>query len=493
MDWRGTLARARTRLRPAVARRLGVDARALAALRVALGLVVLADLAIRATDLAVFYTDAGVLPRAALAARYPTVATLSLHAQFGSLAAQVLLFFVAGVAALSLAAGYRTRLSTAVSVLLLASLHARNPVLLNAGDSLLRRTLFWGLFLPLGARWSVDALDRDDGATWVATLATAALLVQVVIVYAVNAVVKLAGDSWTSGTAVRYVFSLDQLTVLLGNHLTAYPELLVAADYGWLALVCASPLLLVLTGWRRTALVGLFAGAHLGMLLTMRLGLFPLISIAALLPFLPPAAWDRLSERLAPLVARIDRAPWRDRLAGLPRGPSLPAVLRRGVGRVAPVLVAVLLVAVLVWNAAGVGLVSLSVGERSAVDPAEHRWDMFAPAPPRHDGWYVVPGRLASGERVDALHREPVSWERPREVARAYPSHRWYLYLLDLRRPAYAGLRPAFADYLCARWNGTHADDLRSLTVYYVEQESRLEGPEPVHRVRLGQFDCSTG
>jgi hypothetical protein len=118
---------------------------------------------------------------------------------------------------------------------------------------------------------------------------------------------------------------------------------------------------------------------------------------------------------------------------------------------------------------------------------------MFAPAPPRHDGWYVVPGRLASGERVDAFHREPVSWERPREVARAYPSHRWYLYLLDLRRPAYAGLRPAFADYLCARWNGTHADDLRSVTVYYVEQESRLEGPEPVHRVRLGQYDCSTG
>ena len=43
-----------------------VDLRALAAMRVALGAVLLADLALRLCDLGAFYTDGGVLPRATL-------------------------------------------------------------------------------------------------------------------------------------------------------------------------------------------------------------------------------------------------------------------------------------------------------------------------------------------------------------------------------------------------------------------------------------------
>ena len=152
------------RARRLLARHLGVDTRALAALRVGLGLLLLADLLGRARDIRAFYTDSGVLP---LAARERLVSEwfLSVHALSGDLWWQVLLFLVAGTAALALTVGYRTRTATVVSWVLLVSLHNRMPIVLNGGDVLLRMVLLWAVFLPLGERWAVDAERRARRAT----------------------------------------------------------------------------------------------------------------------------------------------------------------------------------------------------------------------------------------------------------------------------------------------------------------------------------------
>lgn len=108
----GLLARFLAGGRDAVARRFGIDSRALAAFRISLGALLLADLLLRARDLTAFYTDAGVLPRALLREQFPTFARVSLHAVSGSLWLQALLFLVAGGAALALLLGYRTTLAT---------------------------------------------------------------------------------------------------------------------------------------------------------------------------------------------------------------------------------------------------------------------------------------------------------------------------------------------------------------------------------------------
>ena len=59
------------RMRAAVGRRLSVDRRSLVALRVSVGLLLLADLLLRSRSLVFFYTDAGVLPRSVLFSRFP--------------------------------------------------------------------------------------------------------------------------------------------------------------------------------------------------------------------------------------------------------------------------------------------------------------------------------------------------------------------------------------------------------------------------------------
>lgn len=534
-----------SRLREWLVRRVGIDLRALAALRISLALLLLADVLLRARFLRAFYTDAGVLPRSLLAERFPTFAALSVHALSGDAWFQAVLFVAAAALACSLAVGYRTRTVTLLSWLLLVSLHARNPMVLNGGDSLLRRLVFWSIFLPLGGRWSLDAVRSGarERPRRVATVAAAALLIQVVLVYATNAVYKHRGPAWRDGTAILQVVSLDQLTVLLGDHLAASPALVRPLGEFWLLLVTLSPLLLLLSGHARGALAAAFAGMHLGMLVTLRLGLFPLISVAGLLLFVPSAWWDVVERRVAtPVRTRVGFTGGVDETAGSPgtdaesapreprdpatsgsgrttsgggppatggggptatRGGSStatrgegPTATREGSstatpgGRAVTVFVTLLLVAVLCWNAAAVGLVETPDGVESSVDPSQFRWNMFAPYPPSTATWHVAPAELASGERIDAFQAAPVTY-RPDDPDRLYPSARWRKYLGDATASGDVGLQREFARYLCARWNADHADRMERVRVVLVREPTNLDGPESTERVELVDRRCA--
>lgn len=486
---------AAARLREAVARRAAIDPRALAALRIALGALLFVDLVLRARFLETFYTDAGVLPRSLLADQFPAFARISLHALSGDLWLQAVLFVVAGALALSMLVGYRTRTVTLLSWVLLVSLHARNPMVLNGGDSVIRRLVFWSVFLPLGGRWSVDAL-RGRGATRfdrVASVASAALLIQVVLVYATNAVYKHRGPAWQDGTAIVHVMNLQEFTVLLGDYLVASPDLLRPLGYLWLVLVTVSPLLLFLTGHLRGLLATAFAGMHLGMLLTMKLGLFPLISITAFLVFVPPAWWDVVEGRVAdPIHRRVS-----DQLATVSRpAPTRRSFsdLRRWAGRVATVVATVLLVAILVWNAMSVGLVATPEPVRENVEPGQLTWNMFAPYPPTTSIWHVAPAELDSGERIDALQRAPVEWH-PDDPDQLYPSARWRKYLSDLTRENNDEGQAAFAEYLCSRWNADHSGENRMdrVRLVLVREPNNFSAPETTDRRELVTRECPGG
>lgn len=485
------------RLADALRARFGVDTRALAALRVSVGLLLLADLLLRARHLRAFYTDAGLAPRAVLAGQYPAL-RYSIHALSGAAWFQTLLFLLAALVAVSLLVGYRTRTATILSLVLLVSLHLRNPAVPAGGDALLRRLLLWSALLPLGERWSLDARRRESSPRRrLTSLASAGLLLQVVLVYAVNAALKHRGDLWLRGDAVRYVFSLQRFSLALGDALAGFPTLLRAFDWFWLGLVSAAPLLLLSRGRLRTALTLAFAAAHVGMLPTLRLGVFPLVSLAALLPFLPSSVWDRVEARIpASLDRSAARVGDRIRFGGFgTRRPtttvrrSLSAVRRAG-RRVAPVVAATLLTLLLVWNAVAFGAVPPPEADPAGLDLTETPWSMFAPTPATVDGWYVAPGELESGRRVDAFYRSaPLAGDRP-ETRDMYPSVRWRKYLVGLRHSGDEARQRAFAAYLCDRWNRTHVDGLTNLTVSYVEQPTRLDEPEPTRRVELLRHEC---
>jgi hypothetical protein len=473
----------RDRFGRGIERRLAVDARALAALRMAPGGILLVDLARRAANIGAFYTDAGVLPPWGATPALPAVVDVSLHALSGGADLQVALFVLAGLCAAALLAGYHTRAATLLSFVLLVSLHARNPFVLHAGDTLLRRLLFLGVFLPLGARWSVDASRRGAGPDAVAGWAGAALLLQVVVVYATNAVLKFDHHVWPGGLAIQYVFELDRYTTLLGEALAGFPALLTALTWAWLALLVCSPLLLVLTGTRRAALAALFAGMHLGTLATMRLGVFPLVSVAALVPFVQADIWDRLPLSFRGAGRRLD--------AALPNtGWRYPRVLAR-LRPLTSAVPAAFVLAVVVTNAVALGFAPAPAGTPDRIE--DPTWGMFAPFPPQDDGWYVAPARLDSGDRIDAIRQAPLRWDRPADLRAVAPNERWRKHLWRLRSDSGTPLRGPYARYLCQRWNRHHADGVDRVTLVYVEQPTSLDGPELRTRVDLGTFECPRG
>lgn len=497
------LSSARPRLASAVRRRFAIDARSLAAFRVAIGILVIADLLLRARDLEAFYTDFGVLPRSALLRSNPLHP--SLHAISGEAWFQVALFLVAVSFAVALTVGYRTSTATVASWLLLVSLHNRNGLVLNGGDVLLRLLLFWAMFLPLAERWSVDARRSGRRRSRVASVAAAALLLQVVLVYSTNAAFKLSGDVWLRGEGLQYAFGLGQFTVLLGDVIGGYPAVLEPLDYLWLGTVAGSFLLVVLTGRLRTGFVALLVAMHVGMALTMRLGLFPAISIAALLPFLPGSFWDAVVPRLSRYrpVRAVGR--WPARLdAALPvvtvsgTSPGLRPAAVRSKAALSTVVPLVFVVLVVLWNVQYLGF-EREFGHDplpDEVEPAvevtrtDQYWNMFAPDPLSVDGWIVAPGRLENGSRVDAFHGGDVEWDRPPDVSATYPTARWRKYLVRLWRYDTSN-RERFADYLCRRWNADHETELRNVSVYFVEQPTRIDGgPEPTDRVELASRHC---
>jgi hypothetical protein len=283
---------------------LGADLRSLAAFRIVLALLVLADLANRATDLSAHYTDAGVLPRTALIEEVLDPSKFSLHLMNGQLLFQALLFGAAALAALGMLVGYRTRMMNIIVWALLLSIHWRNPLVLGAGDILLHLLLFWGMLLPLGAYWSVDRklkAAHSRLSMQFLSFATVGLFMQIALMYWFTAIMK-SGDEWrVDGTAIYYALSIDQIATPIGTYLYEFPELLRVMTFGTLALEILGPFLLFspfFTGPVRTAAIAAFMSLHLGIWLTMNIGIFPWISAFCMVCFLPGWFWDKAAEKL---------------------------------------------------------------------------------------------------------------------------------------------------------------------------------------------------
>jgi hypothetical protein len=286
-------------LRSKLVELLSADLRSLALFRIVLALLALADIIDGATSLIALYTDSGVLPRIVLLQEFSSQASFSLLLMSGDTLFQALLFLSAGLAAVALLVGWRTRLMTMIVWLFLVSLHERNPLVLNAGDHLLRLLFFWGMFLPLGAYWSID---RGEAAAPLRapcyfSFATIGLFAQIVFIYAFGVLLK-SGPEWrVDGTAIYYALSIDEFDTPLTPFLYQFPTLLKLLTFGVFWLEALGPLLLfnpVFTGPIRTVGVLAFMALHLGIRLTMSIGIFSWLAALCMVCFLPAWFWDHL-------------------------------------------------------------------------------------------------------------------------------------------------------------------------------------------------------
>tara|TARA_Y100000589_G_scaffold329471_1_gene376129 strand:+ start:1621 stop:3375 length:1755 start_codon:yes stop_codon:yes gene_type:complete len=278
-----------------------IDYRSLAAFRIGLAILLLCDLLNRSFDLIAHYTDSGVLPRDVYIQKFQPAWHWSVHLMGGNEAAILFLFGLHALLAIALLVGLKTRLTHFFCWFLLISLHSRNPIILQGGDVLLRVLFFWGLFLPLGARWSVDsAMAPTKSSGFSANLATMALLLQVSMVYLFTVLLK-NDPAWWQGQAVYLALAIDQFTTPLGNWLLQQKSLLPLLTYSTITWEFIGAVI-VFSPWRTArlrmiAILG-FGLMHLGLGMCMELGLFPWISLCSWLVFLPGLFWDQLADWL---------------------------------------------------------------------------------------------------------------------------------------------------------------------------------------------------
>lgn len=282
----------------------GADLRSLAALRIGVALVLIFDICQRATDLEVFYSDFGLAPRSVAIDNLSSRWFVSFHFLSGAWQIQAILFLIAGLLACALLIGYRTRLATVGCWLFWVSLDVRNFHIFTGGDMLVRAVLFWSMFLPLGARYSVEhAWSHQDpeSSKTIVSAGTIAFTVQILVLYWASVVAKSGVEWWREGSAVYYALSIDYIVSSLGHALLQLPpEILKLATWSVLGYEIVGPLLLLspwFTGPVRTLAVLGFIVLHVNIALTLLIGLFPFIAIASILFFLPSWFWDRLLPR----------------------------------------------------------------------------------------------------------------------------------------------------------------------------------------------------
>jgi hypothetical protein len=489
----------------------GLDLRSIALLRIGIAMCLLIDLGGRLSDLEAHYTDAGLLPRDA------TIETMdawhvSLHLANGQFTFQAILFGMAALSAACLLVGMHTRLAAVLSWVFIVSLQNRNFIILNGADVLLRMILFFSLFLPLGARFSVDRLravrrPQAEG-NWLVSSGTVFYALQFMLVYIFAGLIKSEIPAWRDGAGLAYALRSPEFVEPLGLKLAEYvPAMRFFNGFVIYGELFGSFLLLlpVWTTATRLALVVGFSALHILIAATMSVGMFPLVAIVAVSAFLPSPFWDHaarfVAQRASFLVQGAERfASWLRasnwaRLDPMPERPHAP--LRRWA--VAAFGSACTILVVLCNFSTYRPLPFLIPEKLQWITPLlrlEQRWDMFA-APLTAGGWYVIPARLTSGAEVDLATRKPsVSWDEPPLVADTYANARWKKYFMNISIPPYAQHRLLFGRYLCRSWNAEHpgAQSLEAFKIYFMRQAVEpWRQPYPAVKHMLWQHECRDG
>lgn len=455
----------------------GIDLRSLAAFRIGLGLLILLDLLGRARTLREHYTGAGAFPRE-LAAEYGfDVPLFRLFLLSEDVRVQGALFVLFALLATLLVLGWRTRLVSVLVFVFLASLVRRNHFVCHTGDTWLKALAFWAMFLPLGARWSLDA--RAGRASSAAAprhldLATAAAVLQIAVFYWGAGFLKSNYDVWREGSSVWIFTHVVEYTRPFGAWLGQYEGLCRLLTFATLVLELGAVFLILFPfgqRWLRTGLFVVLAGFHLTLWATIHIGIFQLVCIVANTLLLPGEAWDALARRLPRLA-----------LAPAPAGRAGPG------DRVARALVVPAFLLVLVSNAntsakaalgtaherEHPGLVRLprAVDELGKQLSLVQNWNMFTDIGELYFGWFLVLGQTEEGEFVDVLEGAPFhALAYPEHYARFFPNHNSRRYWRELAMPEREFLQKPMCDYLAREWRAAGRSPLTHLAIFHVSRQ----------------------
>jgi hypothetical protein len=303
------------------------DPRSLGLFRIAFGIFLLVDLYRRLSDYVLFYTNEGMLPNHSAIYRPMSGHLFSLYHAFSTRREVAVAFALTAVVYVLYTIGWKTKVFQLVTLLLVTSLHSRNIMLENGGDVVANILAMWTCFLPLGKRFSVDAMVRslrarheitqealDDRCSPLAptgpivSLAFACQILNLAVIYYFNTVQK-DGPAWRTGVSVHYVLWADRLVQPLGVWVRGWVPLALVRvlTIGTLVMEASITLLLVSPIWIRACrrVAGLMIIAlHCGFQTVGHFGMFSFAMMLHSILLLGPEDWDALAARMKRALPR---------------------------------------------------------------------------------------------------------------------------------------------------------------------------------------------
>lgn len=284
-------------------------ARVLGLYRIVFGLIVLYCFALLAKHVTMFFSDEGLLTSAASAqVLEPSVFALFrwFHRPWEVRAALLAVF----VSAAFFTVGFHTRASTVVLFVLVVSFHDRNIYVLQGGDTVIRTMLFFFLFAPAGAAFSVDSLRRRLGTPGdgpaelrVAPWAQRMMQIQVAIIYFIAAYGKMQGERYRDGSAMYYMLGRLDIHRSGLEQLMNYPAVYGAMTVAAIAMEVPLPFLLWFRATRPYASL-LGVALHAWIMVFMVIPVFGIAMLTSYIAFYGEADFDRAIARLRGRAAR---------------------------------------------------------------------------------------------------------------------------------------------------------------------------------------------
>jgi hypothetical protein len=302
-----------------------LDTRTLGVFRIVFGLLLIGNLLDRigffGDDLVSFYTNDGIWPNHYALFLPPTEGYWSLLSGFSTPAeVRVAMAVILSVYVL-FTLGWKTRLMQVLVLLAVESVNFRFLLPQHGGTVVMNIIAVWTLFLPLGDRFSLDALFRslrevdDHSAALVAArpasdtvvktrtgLAVFGIFFNFAAIYFFNTIHK-GGAAWRDGTAVHYLLWQNRMATSLAEFIRQHEPgfFSPALTYATLLIEGSLVVLLLFPVWQqrlRPLAFGLIWALHGGIALLCTLGPFSYSMMTFGVLCITPEMWKSLTERL---------------------------------------------------------------------------------------------------------------------------------------------------------------------------------------------------
>jgi hypothetical protein len=443
-------------------------------MRIGIGIVVLSDLIIRATAMEAHYTGQGILPVKLLLEFDPKPLRWSFHYLNDSFLYQSVLFVIHGLISLGLVFGFRTRLFSILSWIFIVSLQNRNPFIQQGGDDLLRLVLFWGMFLPWGNFYSLDAKRKNlyvRSSKYYFSVSTLGYLLLISSVYFFSALYKTSPEWRTEGSAIYYALSLDQIRVGLGDWLYQHPALMkVLTFFVYYGLEMLAPILILIPNERcRTIGACGIILLHIGIVSTLYVGLFYIIGITSTLGLLPSSFMNWVDEKIIRSGKRLTNTYFRFNVTTT--GSKISPWIKNSFLTFIIFLSLLMSLSNCAWFPFRVNNNLMYVTNAVKL---EQYWGMFSPYIYKSDGWYIYRGFKKDNTIWDIYNnKEGTDTLKPANIDKMYPTDRWRKFAENYERNNYNFVRPYYCKYLIRKWNAAHPENkIDGLNIIFLREET---------------------